>query len=338
LKDTPRQSADHILSHRGSHEFLNSLVARIEAVDMVIINGEGDMIFTSPPRRTMLFLLALVALSLKLGKKVFFVNTIASPSPDGSIDMVTVKQTADLLKDCAAVAVRDPRSLEFIGEHMPEVKAEYVPDALFLWRFNYFDKIDHDAGAASFLLPYIERTPVIDLPEIEKPYVVIAGSSRISASRGAAIDAYVGLIAGIQEAGFGVIACQPGPGDEFLKQAASKRKCSYISANIPIMAGAALLAGARVFVSGRYHPSILASNGGTPCVFFGSNSHKTSSLQQVLGYDDVREFNSPPRPAEIQEILGRVNASGHDNDLRKRIYARSAACASRVNEYYSRIL
>ena len=86
LGDSPQESAERILNDRKKHPFLDSLATRIEAMDSIVVNDEGDMIFTSPPRRTFLFLLALVALSLKLSKEVFFVNTVDSPSPNGMID------------------------------------------------------------------------------------------------------------------------------------------------------------------------------------------------------------------------------------------------------------
>lgn len=336
IEDAPEKSAERILIDRKKHTFLDSLVSRVESVDAVVVNGEGDMIFTSPPRRTFLFLMALVALSLKLGKEVFFVNTIASASPNGTVDVATVEQARELLGRCAAVSVRDPQSLDFIKQYMPGISAEYIPDALFLWRLRYFDKMD-TAAVFQYLLPYFERTPLMSLAELSRPYVVVAGSSRISSSKGDAIKSYSALIKGVQALGFGVVACQPGPGDEFLKQAASETNSSYVSANVPIMAGAALLAGARAFISGRYHPSILASNGGTPCVFLGSNSHKTSSLQQVLGYDKVREYGCPPAATEIEEILNQVKIVAHDGELRSRIYKQAAVCAQDVVSFYGRI-
>ena len=46
--------------------------------------------------------------------------------------------------------------------------------------------------------------------------------------------------------------------------------------------GLDLLANAAVFVSGRWHPSILASTGGTPSVMFSGNSHKMRGLAEIL--------------------------------------------------------
>ena len=68
------------------------------------------------------------------------------------------------------------------------------------------------------------------------------------------------------------------------------------------MAGA-ILANAQLFISGRYHPSIFASFGGTPCIFLESHAHKMSSLQEVLEYDDGKQFSAFPDESEIREIV-----------------------------------
>ena len=64
-----------------------------------------------------------------------------------------------------------------------------------------------------------------------------------------------------------------------------------------------VLAHARLFISGRYHPSIFASLGGTPCIFLASHAHKMGSLSRVLEYDDHRQFNAFPDDSEIAEIV-----------------------------------
>jgi polysaccharide pyruvyl transferase WcaK-like protein len=78
-----------------------------------------------------------------------------------------------------------------------------------------------------------------------------------------------------------------------------------IPGEVPILMGGAILANARLFVTGRYHPSIMAAAGGTPCVFLGADSHKTRSLQRMLGYDDPQVFSAIPYPDEHDDLLAR---------------------------------
>ena len=76
-----------------------------------------------------------------------------------------------------------------------------------------------------------------------------------------------------------------------------------IPLDTPILAAAKILANARVLISGRYHPSILASLGGTPCVFMSSNSHKTKSIQELLEYENCVEFSVLPDKEEREKII-----------------------------------
>ena len=91
----------------------------------------------------------------------------------------------------------------------------------------------------------------------------------------------------------------------------------------PILAVAKILANARVFISGRYHPSILASLGGTPCLLMGSNSHKTISLQYLLEYDNPIEFSVLPDKDECNKILDLAEEKlSNGNGLREKIKSR----------------
>ncbi len=72
--------------------------------------------------------------------------------------------------------------------------------------------------------------------------------------------------------------------------------------NTPIMMAGAILANARAFVSGRFHPAIFASLGGTPCVFLDAHSHKMASLQKTLEYDVHSTFPAMPVGRDIDEI------------------------------------
>jgi polysaccharide pyruvyl transferase WcaK-like protein len=72
-----------------------------------------------------------------------------------------------------------------------------------------------------------------------------------------------------------------------------------------------------VFVTGRFHPAILASNGGTPCVFLGSNSHKTLSLQTMLEYEHPREHPAFPSPADCDRVVQDVQGVLAAGDARR---------------------
>jgi polysaccharide pyruvyl transferase WcaK-like protein len=96
--------------------------------------------------------------------------------------------------------------------------------------------------------------------------------------------------------------------DAFLREVARRTGVGFVPANAPIVSCGAILAHARLFISGRYHPSILASLGGTPCIFLGSQAHKMGSLSRVLEYEVHQQFNVFPGDADIAAIL---NAARH---------------------------
>ena len=49
--------------------------------DLLVLDGDGDIIFSTPPRRATLFLLAMIELGIRLKKPVFLVNSMISDCP-----------------------------------------------------------------------------------------------------------------------------------------------------------------------------------------------------------------------------------------------------------------
>ena len=109
-----------------------------------------------------------------------------------------------------------------------------------------------------------------------------------------------------------------------MEEVARKTNTIFVPVQIPIVAGLNLLAHARLFVSGRYHPSIMASLGGTPCIFLGANSHKNMGLQEMLEYDIRKEYHACPTEDDIGEICREAAILMNDVELRKKIREVSA--------------
>src|SRR5699024_9703608 len=79
-------------------------------------------------------------------------------------------------------------------------------------------------------------------------------------------------------------------GDAFLLEVARRTKTPIVGMCTPLLASAKILANANLYITGRYHPCIMSSLGGTPCVMMSSNSHKTISIQELLDYEDPHEY------------------------------------------------
>lgn len=75
-----------------------------------------------------------------------------------------------------------------------------------------------------------------------------------------------------------------------MKIVADAKGAPFVPADVSLAVASKLLAHSYGFVSGRYHPSILASNLGVPTAYMVSNSHKTRSLQRLLGESNPREY------------------------------------------------
>ena len=164
--------------------------------------------------------------------------------------------------------------------------------------------------------------------DFSKPYICISGSSSVgvaASSKEEIIYIYKQLVTEVKEAFpdlnvFLVDVCE---GDDFLNDVSKETKTPIISIDTPILSAAKILANARVYISGRYHPSILASLGGTPCVFMSSNSHKTLSVQELLKYEIIKEFNVLPDKEERKKIIELArNRINEGETLRKKIQTR----------------
>ena len=335
IKATPQDTAEFILKNTEKNPFFRSLVERVSSCDEVVINGEGDPIFTTPPRRTFLFLLVIAALASLVGKKTHFVNSVFSSSPNNTIDKTSIALAKETLRSCSTITVRDPMSLDFVSEHLPEISALLVPDALFIWNHYYFKNLNNTLSHNKTLLfPFLDSSALFNPDIFFKPYVAIAGSSRIEGTTNDAISSFSSLISEIKSRGIEVVCCQPGTGDEILRTCAKITSSIYIDGSIPIMAAATILSNAECFISGRYHPSILASCGGTPCIFLGSNSHKNIGLQKLLDYKSPHQSNCPPNATDIFDIVQNLDAILGNQSQRNSIYSKTAQLAQQVQDFF----
>lgn len=299
--ESPDESVECFHRARKHNLWLNQFYDALEDADAVVFNGEGTMIFSTPARRDVLFNLFMISLAKSLGKKVFFVNAMFSDCTNSSRNDATAHLTAQMLEKCDAVACRDGVSYEFVRESAPSAHLSAIPDALFSWKSRVQGAAQQISLNPDVILPYgFEK--LIGKFNFSMPYICLSGSSGSRQCRNRYIEAYSQVAKKLMAFGhplYLVCTCQ---WDDYLIDVGRMLSLPVIPYQIPVMAGAAILANARVFVSGRFHPSILASLGGTPCVFLSSNSHKTLSLQAVLKYPRSQMFSDVPSDDEAEQI------------------------------------
>jgi hypothetical protein len=300
--DDPSESVNNLLRHKAKNAELEQIYDQMVAVDLVVINGEGSGVFSTPLRRDFFFYLAMVELGVRLNKKVFYVNGILSDCPFTGRNIKSLDSARTTLAKCNAVLVRDPKSLEYARREMPEVKCEYIPDALFTW-FPVYERF----GACvppngDFVIPPPEKNEYFGKLDFSKPYICIGGSSWAAEFQEGAVEHYLRLLGGVRRLGYQVYLTQNCAGDHFLQQVARMSGCGIVPWNTPILMAGAILANARAFISGRFHAAIFASLGGTPCVFLDAHSHKMASLQKTLEYDIEKQFSAMPEDRDVDEI------------------------------------
>jgi polysaccharide pyruvyl transferase WcaK-like protein len=241
-----------------------------------------------------------------LGKYVAYVNAGASDCPKSGRNEEIYSQATEIMGKIDFVAARDRTSLAYFREMGITENVRYLPDALFTWpSFQRKRFFEYDLPVDYFVpFPeYPETTRSLNLPS---EYICLGGSSSAAWFQNPATPAYKHLALQLREIDLPILLIESCTGDSFMRSIAVDTSLPLIPVQTNIQVASDILANARVFVSGRYHPSILASLGGTPCVFLSSNSHKTLSLQQTLQYDAPWEASSIPSEEDSDAIVRTV--------------------------------
>ncbi|WP_062290163.1 polysaccharide pyruvyl transferase family protein [Demequina phytophila] len=293
------------------------LLDTLAGADELWMNGEGDPILARK-RTTLARTLLIMEIALQLGIRVRMLNSILSIPPGmDRAHPVVVSALGDVLSRCDSVVYRDPESLELHGDLFPGIAADWVPDALFAWAEVPVQERVPFGPDSEGLTPATARF-LAD----PSPYIAVSGASGPRASDEERVAALDQLVRGLRSAGFRVLLVATDRIDDWLTSALHLEGTAYVGADVPLATGRAALAGARAFVSGRYHPSILAYGAGVPCVLMSSNSHKTRSLQRVMGVES-REHPAFGR-GDVSALVADAVAAGRTSGRGRRALERQA--------------
>lgn len=296
--------------------------------DAMVVNGEGSFIFSKVPWRESVIISMLMYWAQKMGKKVYFLNAMLSDDPNSEHNAQMISVVSSVFEKCEVVQVRESNSLEFAKKYFPNLKNLVLkPDALFSW-YNLIND-EYRVINGKYHIPYkYEYDENFEAFDYTKPYILICASSSsiISNNVSGAISTYsqITLEAKKYYQGYSIYLLITDAGDAFLKDVSLKTNTPFIPMETNIVVVGKIIANARLFITGRYHPAILGSLGGTPCVFMGSNSHKTFSLQTLLCYPNPKEYSCLPDREDIKSIIEdgqRLLSQG--NKLRNRIKERA---------------
>jgi polysaccharide pyruvyl transferase WcaK-like protein len=303
IAEDPAVSIDNLLVHKNRHPGLARIYDEVMEADLLVVDGDGDIIFSTPPRRSTLFLLAMIELGVRLKKPVFLVNSMISDCPLTGRNDATLAGARRLFAQCRAVSLRDPQSLDYVRTEMPGTNSSLIPDSLFAWYPLFASENSRPPQNGDFLLPHPEKDEYWGKLDFSLPYVCLGGGALAGSQPDRSVECYLRLVDAIRQLGYRVYLTENDSPDSFLQRVAREKNVGMVPVDAPIMLCGAVLAHARLFISGRYHPSIFASLGGTPCIFLASHAHKMGSLPRLLQYDLTREFDAFPSDSEIAEIV-----------------------------------
>lgn len=295
----------------------------IDKCDEIIVNGEGDMIF-SDQRRTLRFMLLVMEHCLSLGKSVHFVNAMISDPPAETACDTLQRRCIETLRKCATIQLRDNHSVDLMKERAPEVAVKFVPDALFTWHDRVQrlkqNSILEDADIV-YPFGYDHLHSTIDF---SRPYICVGGSSLApTLDSKKLIDDYCQLCRQLSKLDHQVILFQSCLGDAFLLDVAADMNLPLLPVRIPILLAAAILGSAALIVSGRYHPTVMAALGGTPAIVLNSNSHKNKALLELLNHPLPIEYPLAELRDQTNEVVTHAESLLNQSQLRESIRSRA---------------
>lgn len=263
----------------------------LEWADLVVVNGEGNVVHGTDENGVyrhracyILFMSWIAKTQYRL--PVYMVNHCVDPDNNDAVEIIK-----NVYPHLDKVLVRDPLSLEKLYSYGIS-NAEYVPDALFSYKRN-----DN----------WTPSEAIKQQIDFSQPFILLGDSSGIQNGYGkvqwnvpyffetliAKLQAIVPQVVFVDGYGEGCsdinqVVAETGIGRISLKN------CSYQELH-------EVMKRADIFVSGRWHASILCLLAGTPILLFGSDSHKTKSLYSVMNYP-YKFFETQSLPIHIDDI------------------------------------
>ncbi len=264
----------------------------LEWADIVYINGEGNIVNGTDKygkyRMGARYILFMAWVSkVKYKHPTLIVNHTVDPNNYNAFDMIE-----HIYPQLDKIYVRETLSLHLLHQHGIQ-NSMFVPDAL--WTYQ----------------PVTDWRPSNVLKEeidFSKPYLCIGDSSGISNAYskvkwdvcqvlGEIIDRLRGIVPQV------IFVDGYYGGNEDINKLVDRKHIGRVNlANCSYHDLYYVLKGATLFISGRWHASILSTIANTPILLWGSDSHKTKSLYTLLDYN-YRFFEVSTLPANIDELI-----------------------------------
>lgn len=264
----------------------------LDWADIVYINSEGNIVHGTDKfgkyRMGARYVLFMAWVSkIKMHKPTLIVNHTVDPDNYNAFEIIS-----DLYPKLDKVYVRETLSLPLLEQH-GVFNAEFVPDAL----FSYEPVKDWKPN--NYLKSQIN---------FNEPYICIGDSSGIRNNynqvKWNVVEVLGEIVSRLKDICPQVVFVDGySGGNEDINRVIRDNGLGYVSLrNTDYHNLYQVLKRADLFVSGRWHASILSTLAQTPILLWGSDSHKTKSLYTLLDYK-YRFFEVSTLPVNIPEMI-----------------------------------
>lgn len=281
--------ADRVL--RGEKlQYEHSLISW---ADVVLINSEGNIVRGTDKygyyRLGGLYVLFMAYLSKIVNKKpTYIINHTVDP---GNRDVIEIIKNIYPLMD--GIYIREKMSIKLLKE-WGITNAKLVADALFLYNRN--------ENKASLPQIYTQNR------DYKKRFICIGDSSGIENSytkvKWDVKDFYKRLISLLKEQGYQIAFVDGFNGVNYEINEIIKT-CDVMHLKISNCSYSELyqvFKESDIYISGRWHTSILALQADTPILLWGADSHKTEALYDLIDYP-FRFFDVNSLPLHVEDIV-----------------------------------
>ena len=304
ITENPQKSVEKLLQCKQRSQELNYLYKSIIISDIVVINGEGSCVFKNPVERNLLFYLMIIELSAKLNKPVFWVNGMIADCPYTGRNELIYGYAKNSFKKLSGISLRDSESYKYVNNEFPSLPSTMIPDALFSW-YNIYHRFGKSIlpENGDFIIPFPEYYHYFNKIDFNRNYICVGAGAATNSDQKKGYDVFCSLISKLMKLDYQVLLIHySGNRNRFINKVRDEFNLPIIPVETSVLMAGAVLANAKLLISGWYHASIFASLGGTPTIFLNTNSHKIRSLMDMIGYVDESIFSAFPDNIEIENI------------------------------------
>tara|TARA_B100000242_G_C43051228_1_gene491144 strand:+ start:2036 stop:3301 length:1266 start_codon:yes stop_codon:yes gene_type:complete len=248
---------------------------QMQVADLILVNGEGSIYGNEQKGFFTLFVCWFA--KIKLNKRCALVNhtlDLSNPNMESIAKIVY-----PMLDD---ISFREKISEDKYKKICNIDKNLFVPDAAFVHKVNTHESLRTFQNN--------NKEKLLGLNIIEDNYICILGSSilgRPEKSNLFPIDQFLFLVEKLLQQKYKVIMVASDTTDESpFKKIAILKNLPFFGASTDLKSGIAILTNAICLIGGRWHPSILASLGGTPSIMMSANTSKTKAFLNMFDLPD----------------------------------------------------